>query len=48
MTPDREHALLEENASLHAKVAEQAALIDQLQQAVDKLSRRIFGKSSNK
>ena len=48
MTPDREHALLEENASLHAKVAEQAALIEQLQQAVDTLSRRIFGKSSEK
>jgi transposase len=48
MPPDREHILLEEIASLHAKVSEQAALIEQLQQAVDTLGRRIFGKSSEK
>jgi transposase len=48
MPPDREQILLEENASLRAKVAEQSALIERLQQAVDTLSRRIFGKSSEK
>lgn len=48
MPPVGEQALLEENASLRAKVAERDALIEQLRQALDTLSRRIFGKSSEK
>jgi transposase len=48
MPPDREQTLLDQIASLHAKVAELSALNEQLQQAVDTLSRRIFGKSSEK
>jgi transposase len=48
MPPDREQLLLDEIASLRAKVAERDALIEQLRQAVDALSRRIFGKSSEK
>lgn len=48
MPPDREQTLLDQIASLHAKVAELSALNEQLQQAVDALSRRIYGKSSEK
>ena len=48
MPPDREQTLLDKIASLHAKVAELSALNEQLQQAVDALSRRIYGKSSEK
>ena len=48
MPPDREQTLLDRIASLHAKVAELSALNEQLQQAVDALSRRIYGKSSEK
>ncbi len=46
MTPAREQELLEKIASLTAKVAELSALNEQLLQAVDRLSRRLFGKSS--
>ncbi len=48
MPPGREQILLEENASLRAKVAELSALNEQLRQTLDTLSRRLFGKSSEK
>lgn len=46
MPPATEQELLGKIASLTAKVAELSALNEQLLQAVDRLSRRLFGKSS--
>jgi transposase len=48
MPPETEQQLRDQIVSLHAKVAELSALNEQLRQAVDTLSRRIFGKSSEK